>query len=224
MPSFFHRTGPESCSVASCNTSKHAQDRNSAGSHARHGLELCPEKFLPVCYGAHTGNAEEYFQGGPDSPRSLWRICTWICKSMLLPHGREILPDIQTNARLRASSEKARFVELAERSDSFRCCYGDTSCMGGGLFGPPHTMRGGPRRTRRLRLGLSVEHGPSVLQFVRRLSFGKFCRLTPSGTAGVKPSSDGGGGGRSYRMPACFANSLRLSKKLMGYVFLFRPC
>ena len=67
-----------------------------------------------------------------------------------------------------------------------------------GFFGPPLTMRSGPRRTRRLRLGLSTEHGPSVFQFVRRLSFKKFCRLTPSGTAGVKPSSDGGGG-RSYR-------------------------
>ena len=76
--------------------------------------------------------------GGPDSPGSLWRIRAWICKSMLLPHGREILPDIQTNARLHASSEKACFVEPTERSDSFRCCYGDTSCMGGAFRTAPH--------------------------------------------------------------------------------------
>lgn len=119
------------------------------------GRAFCPawigtvsRKFLPVCYGAHTGNAEEYFQGGPDSPGSLWRIRAWICKSMLLPHGREILPDIQTNVRLHASSEKACFVELTERSDSFRCCYGDTSCMGGGLFrtAPHYEERSSPHQ------------------------------------------------------------------------------
>ena len=149
---------------------------------------------------------------GPESSGAYGEITTWICGPCSCTHSREILPDIQTNARRKRflgtkrlwNRRNARIIPpLLWRYKRRKC----------GRFGPPSPMEGGPRRTRRLRqqpqFGTRDTHVPIPCESE---AFTKFCRLTPSGKAGVKPSSDGGGG-RLFAALLPFANSLRLSKE-----------
>ena len=103
-------------------------------------------------HGLHTGNAEEGLSKGTWSFKSLWRKMTWICGPCSCRRGREILPDIQTNARLK------RFLGT-KRGGPAECSDHPAAVMAmqeiWHVFGPPSGMEGGPRRTRRLRHGLS---------------------------------------------------------------------
>ena len=137
---------------------------------------------------------------------------TWICGPCSCRTGREILPDIQTNARRKRflgtkrlwNRRNARIIPpLLWRYKRRKC----------GRFGPPSPMEGGPRRTRRLRQQPQFGTRDTCVPIpCESEAFTKFCRLTPSGKAGVKPSSDGGGG-RLFAALLPFANSLRLSNE-----------
>ena len=50
-------------------------------------------KFLPACHGVHTGNAEEKLSGITCFSRKAMANRMMDLPSMLLPHGREILPE-----------------------------------------------------------------------------------------------------------------------------------
>ena len=50
-------------------------------------------KFLPACHGVHTGNAEEKLPGITCFSRKAMANRMMDLPSMLLPHGREILPE-----------------------------------------------------------------------------------------------------------------------------------
>ena len=86
------------------------------------------------------------------------------------------------------------------------------------LFGAPSTTEGAPRRTRRLRHGLSSEHGTPVFLYVRKHSLREI--LPPdalrSRSQAVVRSAEGG---RSYRCPAAFCE---LSAIVKGVTFLLR--
>ena len=78
---------------------------------------------------------------------------TWICFPCSCRTGREILPDIQTNAR------RKRFLGT-KRCKTMGCSDHPAAVMAvqendWHAFGPPSMPEGGPRRTRRLRHGLS---------------------------------------------------------------------
>ena len=86
------------------------------------------------------------------------------------------------------------------------------------LFGPPSTMEGGPRRTRRLRHGLSTEHGTPVFQYLRELGSREI--LPPDvlrrSESSRRQTAEGGG----HMLPWAFANTLRLSnERLLRWSF-----
>ena len=81
------------------------------------------------------------------------------------------------------------------------------------LFGPPSTTEGGPRRTRRLRHGLSSEHGTPVSLYLRKHGLREI--LPPDALRSSESSRRqvGGGGGGHIVALLPFANSLRLSNE-----------
>ena len=87
-----------------------------------------------------------------------------------------------------------------------------------GRFGPPPPMEGGPRRTRRLRHGLSTEHGTPVFQYLRELGSREI--LPPDvlrrSESSRRQTAEGGG----HMLPWAFANTLRLSnERLLRWSF-----
>jgi len=130
--------------------------------------------------------------------------------------GREILPDIQTNARRKRFLGTKRLVESAERSDHPAATMANKRRLG--AFGPPSTMEGDPRRTRRLRHGLSTEHGTPVFQYLQELGSREI--LPPDvlrrSESSRRQTAEGGG----HMLPWAFANTLRLSnERLLRWCF-----
>ena len=116
-----------------------------------------------------------------------------------------------------ASSEQSA-RRTTERSDHSAAVMAIQAEKRSGYSDRPSCRKDGPCRTRRLRHSLSSGHGTPVSNTCKDWIFAKFYRLTPSGKTGVKPSSDGEGGGRSYAalLAVCepfaiFNESLRLS-------------
>ena len=129
---------------------------------------------------------------------------SWICSPSPYRMGREILPDIQTNARRKRFLGTKRLVESAERSDHPAAAMANKRRLG--AFGPPSTMEGGPRRTRRLRHGLSTEHGTPVFQYLRKLGSREI--LPPDvlrrSESSRRQTAEGGG----YLLPCCRLRTL----------------
>ena len=91
---------------------------------------------------------------GPDPSKAYGEKMTWICLSMLLPQRQRNFAGHSDQCPAEAlPRNKARWI--SGMLGSSHCCYGNTSVGGGHAFGPPSIEEGGPRRTRRLRLGLS---------------------------------------------------------------------
>ena len=102
-------------------------------------------------HGVHTGNAEELSRRGPESFRSLWRK---IGSAVLIPTAEaekfcrtsrqcpaEALPRNKALRSAECSDHPAAVMTVQEKDRH--------------AFGPPSMPEGGPRRTRRLRHGLS---------------------------------------------------------------------
>ena len=103
-------------------------------------------------HGLHTGNAEEGLSKGTWSFKSLWRKNDMDLLSMLLPQRQRNFAGHPDKCPAEAlPRNKARWI--SGMLGSSHCCHGDT--RGGHAFGPPSMPEGGPRRTRRLRHGLS---------------------------------------------------------------------
>ena len=147
---------------------------------------------------------------GPDPSKAYGERMTWICFPCSCRRGREILPDIQTNAR------RKRFLGT-KRGGSAECSDHSTAVMAiqenvWHAFGPPSMPEGGPRRTRRLRHGLSSEHGTPVSLYVRKHGLREI--LPPDALQNMESSRrQVGEGGRLYVALLPFANSLRLSNE-----------
>lgn len=120
---------------------------------------------------------------------------------MLLPRGREILPEHPDicSGRNAASESATLFMEARRRSDRLRAAMGCDHVPGVSRAVPHHGER--PCRTRRLRFHLSkgIRHGRIPIWS------GTSRKILPPDAAGtdrVKPSSGGLGGGRSMSYPA----------------------
>ena len=95
-----------------------------------------------------------------------------------------------------ASSEQSA-CGIGGTLGSSRRCYGDTSGEKERLFGPSFMPEGRSLPHQETEAWPQLRTRNARVQYLQRLDFAKFYRLTPSGRTGVKPSSDGEGG-RSY--------------------------
>ena len=132
-------------------------------------------------------------------------------RPMLLPHGREILPEHpDTCSGGNVASESATLVWRRKKAGASSRCYGNTLRR---FLGPSPTVGNGPRRTRRLRS--RPQHGtrPGHVPTCRRTDvLQKFCRLTPPAFAGSSHRQTARGG-RSKSCPlSVVANSVLFSK------------
>lgn len=134
-------------------------------------------------------------------------------RPMLLPHGREILPEHpDTCSGGNVASESATLVWRRKKAGASSRCYGNTLRR---FLGPSPAVGNGPRRTRRLRS--RPQHGtrPGHVPTCRRTDvLQKFCRLTPPAFAGSSHRQTAGGGGqnlvryRSLRTLCCFQRTV----------------
>ena len=75
------------------------------------------------------------------------------------------------------------------------------------LFGAPSTTEGAPRRTRRLRHGLSSEHGTPVFLYLRKYYLREI--LPPDALRSSESSRrQVGGGGEVISLPCCLLRTL----------------
>ena len=109
-------------------------------------------EILPACMAYILAMRRRDFRRGPGPSKAYGERMTWICFPCSCRRGREILPDIQTNAR------RKRFLGT-KRGGPAECSDHPAAVMAmqeiWHVFGPPSMPEGGPRRTRRLRHGLS---------------------------------------------------------------------
>jgi hypothetical protein len=109
-------------------------------------------EILPACMAYILAMRRRDFRRGPGPSKAYGERMTWICFPCSCRRGREILPDIQTDAR------RKRFLGT-KRDGSAECSDHPAAVMAmqeiWHVFGPPSLPEGGPRRTRRLRHGLS---------------------------------------------------------------------
>ena len=137
---------------------------------------------------------------------------TRICFPCSCRTGREILPDIQTNARrkrflgtkrykTRGCSDHPAAVMTVQEKDRH-------------AFGPPSGMEGGPRRTRRLRHGLSQNTERPCSNPCKGFRLHEILPpdvLRQGRSQAVVRRRRGGGGQYAVLLP--FANTLRFSNE-----------
>lgn len=104
---------------------------------------------------------------GPESSGAYGEIATWICGPCSCTHGREILPDIQTNARLKRflGTKRGGSAECSDHPAAVMAIQEKNPALSdrppwGGRSSPHQETEAWPQ----------PEHGTPVFQCLRRLS------------------------------------------------------